>query len=222
MEPLQHARLSGSVALVTGASRGIGAAVACVLAGLGAHVIIAARDDSGLVSTDDAIRDAGGEATLLPADLTRADVVDAIGANVYDRFGRLDIMVHAAAVCGAQVPAGQIEDGEWERVIGLDATATWRLIRTTEPLLRAAPHGRVVVMTHPVASAPRACWGAFAAGMAARQAFVQCWAQELERTSLRVNLVQGIEENAQDAMALAIAAMCLPGETRHGTLVSFD
>lgn len=220
MELTQNRPLAGSVALVTGASRGLGAAVAIALAGRGAHVVIAGRDDAGLAATDDAISAAGGEATLLPADLARAEVTDAIGANLYDRFGRLDILVHAAAVRAPPTPAGLIDDADWDKGMGLNAAATWRLIRTTEPLLRAAPYGRVVVISHPVAAAPRAYWGAFGAGMAARQALTLAWARELERTRLRVNLFETEAWDASAPAVEAVVALCLPAAARHAAVVS--
>lgn len=222
MDPSQHRRLAGSVALVTGASRGLGAAVAVALAGEGAHVVIAARDDAGLTATDDTIRAAGGEATLLPADLTRADVTDAIGANLYERFGRLDILAHAASVQGTPMSVGRIDDEDWDRSLAVNATATWRLIRTAEPLLRAAPHGRVVVVTHPAAGTAPAYAGAFSAGMAARQAVTVAWARETVRTPLRVNLFETGECPVPDRAIDAIVTLCLPGEARHGAIVTLS
>ncbi|MDD2876169.1 MAG: SDR family NAD(P)-dependent oxidoreductase [Acidiphilium sp.] len=230
--------LDGNIALVTGASRGLGAAIAIALARRGAHVVIAARDDGGLTVTDDAIRALGGEATLLPADLTRAEVTDSIGASLFERFGRLDILVHAAAVLGTPGPAGKIDEAEWEAAFGINATATWRLIRTTEPLLRAAPHGRVVVLTHSAASVPEADGALRGASMAARQILVLSWAAELNETNLRVNLFDptmlsaAIEASATvqshtvaqtvaqtEAMAQMIVAMCQPSEARHGEIL---
>ncbi|MGC9270846.1 SDR family NAD(P)-dependent oxidoreductase [Acidiphilium sp.] len=223
--------LEGRLALVTGASRGVGAATAIALARMGAHVVIAARDDLGLTVTDDAIRAAGGEATLLPADLIRADVTDQIGASLYQRFGRLDIMVHAAGAIGQLTATSQIDQADWDRAFGINVAATWRLIRSTEPLLRAAGHGRVVVLTHEVASTPRPYWALAGASMAARQGLVLAWAAELIRTDLRVNLFDPVAElwlaegteagelPPYDAMAATVAAMCLPSEGRHGVVV---
>lgn len=228
--------LRDRVALVTGASRGLGAAAAIELARLGAHVVIAARDDAGLAATDDAIRAGGGDATLLPADLTKGDVADAIGPSLYERFGRLDILVHAASALGALTPASHIMEDQWEPAFGINATATWRLIRTTEPMLRAAPNGRAVVLTHAVAAAPRAYWGSFGASMAARQNLVLSWAAEVKKTALRVNLFDPVRAATalraaaypgEDPTSLpqpadiapAIVALCLPAETRHGAVV---
>ena len=231
--------LAGAVALVTGASRGLGAAVAVELARFGAHVVIAARSDDGLTRTDDAIRSIGHEATLLPADLTRGDVADAIGPSLYERFGRLDILVHAAGALGALTPTSHITSEQWEPTFGINATATWRLIRTTEPLLRGAPFGRAVVFTSSLATSPRAYWGLYSASMAARQALVLAWAAELERSDLRVNLFDPVQAAtalraaafpgedpasvpAPESIAPAVAALCLPGETRHGAIVTWQ
>ncbi|MCW8305409.1 SDR family oxidoreductase [Acidiphilium sp. PA] len=209
--------LSGTVALVTGASRGIGAATAAGLARLGAHVVIAARDDAGLAATDDAIRAQGGEATLLPADLTKGDVTDQIGISLYERFGRLDILVHAAATVGRSMPVGQVEQSDWEPAFGINATATWRLIRACGGLLRDAPYGRAVVLIRK--GAPAAYAGVVSASMAARRALVLSWAAEVARTRLRVNLFDPAMLSS-DMAAARLIAMSLPAEMRHGAVVT--
>lgn len=222
MSETQHRSLGGSLALVTGASRGLGAAVAIALAGQGTHVVIAGRDDDGLARTDDAIRAAGGEATLLPADLARADVADAIGANIYERFGRLDILVHAAFMRVAPAPTGRIDDEDWSRGLAVNATATWRLIRTAEPLLRAARYGRAVVVTDAATASSPAYTAALSAGMAARRAVTLAWARETVRTSLRVNLLEVPALSASGRAVDAIVALCQPAEARHGEIVSIS
>ena len=209
--------LSGTVALVTGASRGIGAATAIGLARLGAHVVIAARDDVGLTATDDAIRALGGEATLLPADLTKGDVTDQIGISLYERFGRLDILVHAAATAGRLLPVGQIDQTDWEPAFGINATATWRLIRACGGLLRDAPYGRAVALVRN--GAPAAYAGVVGASMAARRDLVLSWAAEVARTRLRVNLFDPAMLAPQPAAA-RLVAMSLPSEMRHGAVVT--
>ena len=228
--------LEGSVALVTGASRGLGAATAIELARAGAHVVIAARDDLGLAVTDDAIRALGGEATLLPGDLTRGEMTDAIGPSLFERFGRLDILVHAAGTLGLLTPIGHFMPEDWEPTLGINTIATWRLIRTTEPLLRAAEHGRAVILTASHATRPRAYWGMFGATMAARHNLALAWAEEMAHTPLRINLFDPVraattlraaaypgEDPATlpqaATLAPAIAALCLPAETRHGVVV---
>ncbi len=221
---------------MTGASRGLGAATAIELARLGAHVVIAARDDIGLAATDDAIRALGGEATLLPADLTRGEMTDAIGPSLYERFGRLDIFVHAAGSLGLLTPISHSMPEQWESTQGINLTATWRLIRTTEPLLCAARHGRAVILTTGHALRPRAYWGMYGATMAARHNLALAWAQEVASTTLRINLFDpgkvatGLRAAAypsEDAATLPqpvelapeIAALCLPSETRHGAVI---
>src|SRR3954453_3334970 len=136
--------LDGAVALVTGASRGIGAAVAVELARHGAHVVITGRTQGGLEETDDAVRAAGSTATLLPLDLMEGEQIDAIGPTLFQRFGRLDVLVHNAATLGKLTPVGHIQPADWADVVGVNLTASWRLIRTCDPLLRLAAAGRAV------------------------------------------------------------------------------
>lgn len=213
--------LNGTVALVTGASRGIGAATAVALAALGAHVVIASRDDEGLTATDDAIRAVGGEATLLPADLTRADVADQTGPSLYARFGRLDILVHAAMHLAAPASVAAIDQAVWDRTWGLNVNATWRLIRSTDALLSAAPYGRAIVLVDGTAMMPQAYAALGTASMAARHNLVLAWAAEHRRSRLRINLFDtcGTDENA-DTRAALLTNLCLPSEMRHGVLVA--
>jgi NAD(P)-dependent dehydrogenase (short-subunit alcohol dehydrogenase family) len=230
--------LAGQVALVTGASRGIGAASAVELARRGAHLVITARTEGGLAETDDAIRAAGGQATLLPLDLTAGESVDAIGPSLFQRFGRLDILVSNAAALGLLTPVPHIRDAEWAEVVGVNLTAALRLIRTTAPLLLAAPAGRAVFVTSGIVTAPTAYWGAYGATKAALQHLVQVWAAETRTTRLRVNLFDpGIVATrlraqampgedprtlrAPDTVAPALADLCAAEETRHGALVRF-
>ena len=139
--------LAGQVALVTGASRGIGAAVAVELARRGAHVVITARTQGGLEETDDAIRALGGSATLLPLDLKTGKELDQIGPSLVERFGRLDILVHNAGALGALTPVAHIQPRDWDDVVGVNLSAAWRLIRTCGPVLLAAAAGRAVFVT---------------------------------------------------------------------------
>jgi NAD(P)-dependent dehydrogenase (short-subunit alcohol dehydrogenase family) len=230
-------RLDGCVALVTGASRGIGAAVAVELARLGAHPVLIARTQGGLEETDDAIRAVGGSATLLPMDLREGAKIDAIGPSLYQRFGRLDILVHAAGALGKLTPVGHILPGDWNDVVGVNLSATWRLIATADPLLRRAPAGRAVFLTDARAREPKAYWGAYGATKAAMEHLVLTWVAEAESTPLRANLFEpgvigtrlraaafpGFDPKTlpkPETVAPAIAALCLPSETRHGALVS--
>ncbi|MBN9559827.1 MAG: SDR family NAD(P)-dependent oxidoreductase [Alphaproteobacteria bacterium] len=228
--------LDGRIALVTGASRGIGAASAIALAGLGAHVVITARTEGGLEETDDAIRAAGGTATLLPLDLCEGDQLDAIGPSLYERFQRLDILAHCAGTLGKLTPASHILPNDWTEVVAVNLSATWRLIRTCAPLLQAAEAGRAVFVTDSRASHPGAYWGAYGATKAGSEHLVLTWADEVKTSRLKVNLFDpGVVATrlrrqafpGEDAAALrrpesvapALAALCLPAETRHGEVV---
>lgn len=228
--------LDGSVALVTGASRGIGAAAAIELARLGAHVVITARTQGGLEETDDAIRALGHQATILPLDLREGAPIDAIGPTLFQRFGRLDILVHNAAALGRLTPVSHILPDDWSEVVAVNLSAAWRLIRTTDPLLRQAPAGRAVFATESRAREPRAYWGAMGATKAGMEHLVLTWAQEVAITPLRVNLFDPgpvatrMRANAfpgedpttlpaPEAVAVSLAALCLPGEGRNGELI---
>ncbi len=198
--------LAGRVALVTGASRGIGAAAAIELARRGAHVVLTARTQGGLEETDDAIRAAGGTATLLPLDLKDGAAIDPVGPSIAQRFGRLDILVHAAAALGKLTPAGHIQPGDWEAVVAVNLTAAWRLIRTCDPLLRAAPAGRAVFVTDSRARTPTAYWGAYGATKAGMDHLILTWAAEGDRTALRVSLFD------PGPVATKLRADAFPGE----------
>jgi NAD(P)-dependent dehydrogenase (short-subunit alcohol dehydrogenase family) len=229
--------LTGQVALVTGASRGIGAAVAVELARRGARCVLVARTQGGLEETDDAIRALGAEATLLPLDLVKqADKIDVLGPSIMERFGRLDILVHAAGALGALTPVSHIMPREWTDTVGVNLTATWRLIRTCEPPLRAAPAGRAVFLTTGRVAAPKAYWGAYGATKAGMEHLVLTWAQEVASTAIRANLLDpGVVATRMRAIAMpgedpsglqkpadvapAIADLCGPEERRHGAIV---
>ena len=182
-------RLDGRIALVTGASRGLGAAVAVRLAGAGAHVVLLARTQGGIEETDDSIRAAGGAATLIPFDLRAFDKIDSLGAALYERFGRLDILVAAAAVPGPLTPLGHFDPKAWHEVIDINFNANWRLVRALDPLLRLSPAGRAVFVTCAAAREQRPYWGAYAASKAALEAMVNVYAGEIGFTAMRVNLV---------------------------------
>lgn len=238
-----QAPLAGRVALVTGASRGIGAALAVELARLGAHCVLLARTQGGLEETDDAIRavaPGGKGATLLPIDLHKnADKIDAIGPSVVERFGRLDILVHNAGSLGKLTPVAHIEPRDWAETVGANMTSAWRLIRTCDPPLRASDAGRAVFVTTGRVVRPRAYWGLYGATKAGMEHLVVTWAQEVTKTSLRVNLFDpGVVATKMRAQAMpgedpttlprpedvapALAALCLPTETRHGEVVRVE
>jgi NAD(P)-dependent dehydrogenase (short-subunit alcohol dehydrogenase family) len=196
----------GSLALVTGASRGLGQAVAVELARLGAHVVLLARTQGGLEETDDAVRAVGGAATLLPMDLREGEALDAIGPSLYQRFGRLDVLVHCAGVLGKLTPVGHIQPQDWADVVGVNLTAVWRLIRTCDPLLRAAPAGRAVFATDARASDPLAYWGAYGATKAGMEHLVRTWAAELAITRVKAVLFD------PGAMRTRLRSQAFPGQ----------
>ena len=227
---------AGRVALVTGASRGIGAAVAVALARRGTHVVITARTRGGLEEVDDAIRAAGGTATLLPLDLCDGDALDTLGPSLFERFRRLDALVCNAAALGRLTPAAHILPKDWAEVVAVNLAAAWHLIRSCGPLLAIAPAGRAVFVTDAVASRPRAFWGAYGATKAGMEHLALSWAEETRRSNLRVNLFDpGVVATrlraeampGEDRAALPqpgdvaedIADLCNADETRHGMMV---
>ena len=196
-------RLAGRVALITGASRGIGAAVARRFAAEGARLILAARTVGGLEETDDAIRQAGGErATLVPLDLGQGDQIDQLGAAIYERFGRLDVLVGNAGTAGTLSPVGHVSPKDWDEVMAVNVTANFRLIRSMDPLLRQSESGRAIFVTSGLAQRAIAYWGPYAASKAALEMLVRIYAAEVEKTKVRVNLLNpGIARTASRAKA---------------------
>ena len=196
-------RLAGRVAVVTGASRGIGAAVARRFGAEGAHVVAVARTVGGLEELDDAIKAVGGSATLVPIDLRDFDAIDRLGAAVAERHGRLDVLVGNAAVLGGLRPMGHFEPDVWQRVFDINVTANWRLIRSFDALLRASDAGRAIFVTSGVTRGAFAYWGAYAASKAALESMVETYAAELAKTNVRVNLLDpGVARTAMRAEAM--------------------
>lgn len=187
-EAAGRGRLAGRVTLVTGASRGIGRAVARRFAAEGAELVLVARTQAGLEELDDEIRAAGRQATLVPADLNEYEVIDRIGAAIFARWGRLDVLVGCAGSLGTLGPLAQITPEEWQQVLGLNLTANWRLIRSCDPLLRASPSGRVIFVTSGVAGG-RAYWGTYAVSKAGLETLARTYAAETMKTGVRVNLI---------------------------------
>lgn len=194
------------IALVTGASRGIGRAVALELAREGWRVLATARAQKALEKLDDEIKALGGEATLVPLDLRDLDGIDRLGGVLYERFGRLDGLAACAGVLGSLTPAHQASPALMEEVTAVNFTANWRLIRAMHPLLRASDSGRAVFVTSGAARNPKAYWGAYAASKAALDALVTSYAAECAVTPIRANLFN------PGATSTAMRAKAYPGE----------
>jgi NAD(P)-dependent dehydrogenase (short-subunit alcohol dehydrogenase family) len=180
--------LTNRIALVTGASRGIGYATARALARQGAHIIAVARTQGGLEELDDEIRKDGGSATLVPLSVTDSDGIARLGAALHERHGKIDILVGNAGVAGPSSPLGHIDLKPWNDVIAVNITANFQLIRCMEPLLKASDAGRAVFITSGVANKAIAYLGPYAASKAALETLVRVWAAETASTPIRVNL----------------------------------
>lgn len=182
--------LAARVALVTGATRGIGRACALALGAAGAHVIAVGRTQGGLEDLDDAILAAGGErATLVPMDLTNGPGFDQLGLEIFKRHKRLDVLVHAAAALGGLRPVAHIPPALWDSLLATNLTAVFRLIRSLESLLTASDAGRAVFFTSGRARHPKAFWGSYAATKAAMESLVRCWADEVDGSPLRIAIL---------------------------------
>jgi NAD(P)-dependent dehydrogenase (short-subunit alcohol dehydrogenase family) len=201
-------RLAGRLALITGASRGIGAAVARRFAAEGAHVVLVARTVGGLEEVDDAVRAAGGSATLVPLDLTEFDKIDQMAAALFERFGRLDILVGNAGILGELGPLSHHDIKLFQRLTDLHVTANWRLIRTCDALLRQAPAGRAVFTGCAAGHEPTAYWSAYAVTKAALEMMVHVYAAELTKTRAKALLVD------PGPVATALRKGAFPGEDR--------
>ena len=202
----EDGKLAGKIALITGASRGIGAAVAKRFAAEGAHVILVARTQAGLEEVDDEIRDAGGTATLFVADLTDYDKIDQMGAALFERFGRLDVLVGNAGILGDLSPIGHIDPQAWDQVMAVNTTANWRLLRSCDPLLRQSDAGRAIFVSSSVGATPKAYWSIYAISKAALEIIVKIYALEIENTAIRANLI------TPGATRTNMRALAMPGE----------
>ncbi len=224
------------IALVTGASRGIGHAAARALADAGFRVVALARSQKALESLDDAIRKAGGEAVLVPADLKDYDAIDRLGGALFERYGKLDALCACAGVLGDLTPVFQARPPMLEEVYAVNVIANARLIRSMDPLLRAAPAGRAVFVTSGVARNPRAFWGPYASSKAALESLALTYAQEVAITNIKVNLFNPGPTHTTmrykafpgedpatlataDEVAQTMLPMLLPSFTQHGALV---
>ncbi len=228
--------LGGRIALITGASRGIGAALARAFGAAGAHVILTARTVGGLEEVDDDIRAAGGNASLVEMDLRDGPAIDRLGARIHERWSRLDILVANAGILGTLTPLPHQDPAEWDEVVAVNLTANLRLIRSLDPLLRMSDAPRAIFVSSGAARICRPYWGAYAVTKAALDAMVRVYAAENERSALRINIVNpgatrtGMRAAAfpgEDPMSLktpeALVPLFLelasPASTRHGELI---
>ena len=199
-------RFDGKVALVTGASRGIGRAIAKALALQGAHVVALARTKGGLEELDDELKALGAQISLLRLDLREGGQIDNLGPTLYERWQRLDIFVGNAGILGPLSPLGHISEADWTQTLNINVTANWRLLRTLDPILRLSPAGRVLFMTSNASRNCRAYWGPYSVSKAALEALAKTYAHEVQSTPVRVNLLN------PGRMRTRMRAKAYPGE----------
>lgn len=198
--------LSGKLVLVTGATRGIGRAVAVAAARAGAELIITGRTIGALEEVDDEIKAQGGHATIVEMDMKDFDAIPRLAAAIAERWGRLDGFVANAAILTALTPVGHITPEDWEANIAVNLTGQWHMIRALDPLLRAAPAGRAILVTSGAAVGSRPFWGPYAATKAGLEALGRSWAGESEQTNLRINMMN------PGGTATTMRAAAFPGE----------
>jgi len=230
--------LAGRIALVTGASRGIGYATSLALAQAGAHVVAVARTVGGLEELDDAIRAGGGAATLVPLDLHDTAGITRLGEALRQRYGRLDVLVGNAGVLGPLSPLSHVEPKAWDEVMAVNVTANFHLVRCMDTLLRQSAAGRVVFVTTGGTAAPRAYWGPYTISKAALNALALTYAAETTTTNVRVNLIspgptrtrmRAAAMPGEDPMSLKTATpvaeriveMCLPDFQETGKIYDY-
>ncbi|MBK1663743.1 oxidoreductase [Rhodospirillum rubrum] len=231
-------RLQDRHCFITGASRGIGKAVAKLFAAEGAHVIALARTQGGLEELDDEIRSAGGTPpTLITEDLTNFDAIDQIGAALFERFGKIDVLVANGGILGSLTPVSHIKPKEWDEVIATNLTASYRLIRSFEPLLRQSDAGRAIFVTSGAADGARPYWATYGISKGALEVMVKTWSQEILKTKIKANLLNpGRTRTPMRAKAFpgedpatlptpediakAFLPLALPECTRHGEVVN--
>jgi NAD(P)-dependent dehydrogenase (short-subunit alcohol dehydrogenase family) len=239
-------RLAGRIALITGATRGIGRAVAIALAREGAHLILTGRTAGALEEVDDEIRTvtrdipgaASGGATLLTLNMKHGEKIDGLGPTLFTRFGKLDILIANAGVLGPLSPLGHIPTDAFLETIEINLTANWRLIRTLDPLLKASDAGRAVFVTSGAAAGKNAYWGPYAASKAGLEALVKTYARECDASTVRVNLINPgpirtrmrakafpgedpMTLKTPDDIAPAFVNFALPTCTTHGAILDF-
>ena len=194
------------IVLVTGASRGIGYAVSLAFAREGAHVIAVARTEGALEELDDAIKAEGGSATLVPLDLTDYEGLDRLGAAIFERWGKLDVLIGNAGDLGVISPIGHVQPKDWHKAMDVNVNANWRLLRSMDPLLRLSDAGRAVFVTSGAARKCTPFWGPYAVSKAALEALVKTYAAECASTNVRANLL------SPGPMRTAMRAKAMPGE----------
>lgn len=226
------------IAVVTGASRGIGRAAALALSAEGCHVVAVARTQGGLEELDDEIRAAGGSATLVPMSLVDYDAIDRLGLALHERYGRVDVLIGNAAILGPLSPVGHIEPKTWDDVIAVNVTANYRLIRSFDPLLRASAAGRALFVSSAAAWRCRPFWGPYSMSKAALEALVRTYAAEVEsfgvtanlfdpgptRTRMRAQAMPGEDPETlptPEELAPFVVAAVAAGETRTGQIFDF-
>lgn len=231
--------LAGRIALVTGASRGIGRAIALKLAREGAHVIATARTVGGLEELDDDIQASGGSATLVPLDIKDFEGIDRLGTPIAERWGKLDILVGNAGILGSLTPLQHLKPNTFDDLMAINVTANYRLIRSLEPLIKASDAGRAIFVTSGAAHKARAYWGGYAVSKAALEMLVRTWAAELETTNATANLLNpgpiatrmrrqampGEDQatlHTPEQLADAMISLCLPEATSNGTVHDFQ
>jgi NAD(P)-dependent dehydrogenase (short-subunit alcohol dehydrogenase family) len=230
--------LADRIALVTGASRGIGYATALALARAGAHIVAVARTVGGLEELDDAVKVCGASATLVPLDLKDYQGIDRLGLALHERFGRLDVLIGNAAILGPLSPLGHVEAKAWDEVMAVNVTANWRLIRAMDQLLRFSDAGRAVFVSSGAAARTPAYWGAYVVSKAALEALARTYAAETTTTNVRVNLFtpgrirtrmraqampgeDPMTLETPDQVAEKIVELCLPAMQETGKLYAY-
>jgi NAD(P)-dependent dehydrogenase (short-subunit alcohol dehydrogenase family) len=198
--------LAGKIAVVTGASRGLGRAAALALAKQGAHIIATARTQGGLEELDDEIKAAGSSATLVPMDIMDFPAINRLGAAIFERWKKLDILIGNAGLLGKLTPVPHIDQKSWDDVMAVNVTANYRLIRSLDPLLRMAPHGRAIFVTSGLAHKCDPYWGTYSISKAALEAMVKTYAGEMATTTVRANCF------SPGATRTKMRATAMPGE----------
>ena len=199
-------RLEGRIALITGASRGIGAAVARRFAAEGAELVLIARTVGGLEEADDEVRKAGGHALLVPLDLKDGEAIDRLGPALAERYGRLDVLIGNAGILGGLRPVGHYTPAMWEEAFQVNLHANWRLLHALDPLLRRSEAARVIFVTSRITTSFRPYWAPYAASKAALEALAKVYANEMKQSRVKVNLID------PPATATRMRAEAYPGE----------